>query len=141
MAKNKNNSLFLYTALIFIVAIIIIVLAFFGQTRIRDAQPLLSATPTAAATEVPKTPADGIVMSASQLSQENLELLNENRELNKRLDDAEEKNKNTEYLLAASGYMGAGNKDGAKKQLEMVDYDKLSDDGKLLYDSINSNLQ
>ena len=36
--KNDNKSLFLYTALIFFVAVVLIILSFFGQTNLQKKQ-------------------------------------------------------------------------------------------------------
>ena len=33
--KNDNKSLFIYTALIFVVAVLLIILSFFGQTNLQ----------------------------------------------------------------------------------------------------------
>ena len=70
MAKRKNNSLFVYTALIFIVAIIMIIIAFFGQSNIRINQPMQS-----------QETLNSISEKASQLSEDNRILMNENKTL------------------------------------------------------------
>ena len=70
MAKRKNNSLFVYTALIFIVAIIMIIIAFFGQSNIRKNQPMQS-----------QETLNSISEKASQLSEDNRILMNENKTL------------------------------------------------------------
>ena len=69
MAKPKNNSLFLYTALIFIVAIIMIIISFFGQSNIQKNQPVKSEE------------LNSITEKASQLSEDNRLLMEENKTL------------------------------------------------------------
>ena len=39
--KGENKSLFLYTALIFIVALLLIILSFFGDSHMKKASPNL----------------------------------------------------------------------------------------------------
>lgn len=135
---KKDNSLFLYTALIFIVAIVLIILAFFGQTRVNNVEPTVS--PEAVETESPET-LQGIAKSASQLSAENLELLNENRDLNKQLNEAETKIEVFEKLLDAYEHYSNSDYEGAKFLLNELDYNSLTSQGKILYDFINSNIQ
>lgn len=74
MSKNSNRSLFIYTSLIFIVAIIMIVVSFFAQTHL-DRTTL-------------GTDADAVSLSdkASKVSDENMQLL----EFNKTLKDDKE---------------------------------------------------
>ena len=40
--KNDNKSMFLYTALIFIVAVLLIIFSFLGQTNMQKNQPQVS---------------------------------------------------------------------------------------------------
>lgn len=138
--ENNNNSLFLYTALIFIVAIIIIILAFFAQTHAENSKPKVSENPVTE-TSVPTGGPQGIAKSASELSQYNLELLEENRILNKELNDAENKINNYDLLLSANNYVSAENYDTALLIFNSINYENLTPDGKILYDSIKSKLQ
>ena len=43
--KNDNKSMFLYTALIFIVAVLLIIFSFLGQTNMQKNQPQVSESP------------------------------------------------------------------------------------------------
>ncbi len=140
MADKKDNSLFLYTALIFIVAIVLIILAFFGQTRINKAEPAVSPEATEAAAATPDT-LQGIAKSASELSSENLELLNENRELNKRLNETKTELETYQKLLDAYDCYSRNDKDGARFLLNEFDYNSLTSQCKTLYDFINTNIQ
>lgn len=84
MDSNKNNetkeshghSIYLYTALIFIVAILMIVLAFFGQSNLDKNQ---LAQPTG----------NSITEKSAALSDENLVLRDKNADLTERLETAE----------------------------------------------------
>ena len=70
MAKNhENRSLFLYTALIFLVAILMIIIAFFGQNNLQKNQPMQSETASSTS----------ITEKAAILSEENLMLLEQNK--------------------------------------------------------------
>lgn len=133
----KNNSMFLYTALIFIAAIFIIVLAFISQMHLESAQP--SASP--AATLPVQEDLQGIAKSASELSRQNMELLEENRDLNKRLDEAQNVSDSYETLIEAYAYLKSADNDKASSKLSEVDYDSLSQEAKALYDDIKSQIQ
>lgn len=138
--RKENNSLFLYTALIFVVAIIIIILSFFAQNHAEKSQPKISQSPVSETT-VPTNGPQGIAKSASELSEYNLELLEENRLLNKELNSAEDKIKEYDLLLSAHSYVSTGNYDAARLIFNSINYENLSADGKILYDTIKSNLQ
>lgn len=88
--KTENKSLFLYTALIFIVAILLILLSFFGQSNMQSQQPEVS----------PDVPANGgITERAAQLSEENRILLEQVRTFEK--ENAELAQKNQELETAS----------------------------------------
>ena len=67
--SHENRSLFLYTALIFLVAILMIILAFFGQNNLQKNQPIQSETASSTS----------ITEKAAKLSEENLMLLEQNK--------------------------------------------------------------
>ena len=143
--KNGNNSLFLYTALIFIAAIIIIIFAYFSQTHIGMVQPS-SSPDTVAAPYDPDAAVEtggpqGIAKTAAELSQYNLELLEENRTLHNRVDELEEQLNSYEPLIEAYYALSTDDKEHLKLLLEDIDYDSLSDEAKTLYDFISSNIQ
>lgn len=138
--KKSNNSLFLYTALIFISAIIIIIFAAFAQTNVEMAQPSSVPGNTEEQTPNPSEGPQGIAKSASQLSQDNLDLLEENRELNKQLNELEKENKNYKLLLDAYADYNNGNNEGSKNTLSNIQYEELTPDAKTLYDFILSNI-
>ena len=153
--KNKNNndnkSLFLYTSLIFIVAILLIILAFFGQTNIKKNQPEIETS--IEETEQPVSNS-GIAERASVLSEENRILLEEKNKLEEelRLKNAtisgmenerfnlNEKIKTNDLLLQANGYMSVGNLEKAAEALNSVDYDSLSSDQQIIYNNVKNKL-
>lgn len=149
--KNDNKSLFLYTSLIFIVAILLIILAFFGQTNMEKNQPEIEAAITE--TEQPMSNS-GIAERASVLSEENRILLEEKTKLeeevrqknaiisgmeNERF-NLNEKIKINDLLLQANGYMNTGNFEKAAEALDSIDYNSLSSDQKIIYDNVKNKL-
>ena len=147
--NQGNNSLFLYTALIFIAAIIVILFAYFTQTHVERAQPGQSPAaaaapydPAAQASASPGADApQGIAKTAAELSQDNMELLEENRELHKRVDELETQAEIYEPLIEAYYAQSKGDNERAKLLMENIDYNSLSDEAKALYDDISSKLQ
>ena len=132
--KNSNNSLFLYTSLIFIAAIIVIIFAYFSQANIERAQPEPSNTATEqydpnALTASPETGGpQGIAKTAAELSQYNLELLEENRELHNRVDELEEKLKiyePYEPFIEMYSSLSDSDKENLKLLLENMDLGSL----------------
>lgn len=140
--SKNNKSLFLYTALIFIVAIILIILAFFGQENVKSNQPVL------ATIEPSKQLTMSISERASLLSDENAALLKENQEykekneaLLKEIDIYKEKNDINEQLLLAYSLILKEDKQGAADILLKLDVQKLDENQKALYDRINELAQ
>lgn len=124
--KDKNNtSMFLYTAMIFIVAIILIIISFFGQANVAKSQPKITET---AVPEVSSS--NSISERAAVLSEENRVLLDENTKL-------KEENENAKKLIKALNYKELNDKANAKAVLDELDAEKLDDEQKSLYDKIN----
>lgn len=142
--KNDNKSLFIYTALIFVVAVLLIILSFFGQTNLQKKQPNVEENTTAT----------GISERASVLSEENKTLIEENTSLENENTQLSEENdvlktenetlvnyKNiNELLLSANGYYTLGNDTKALEILNTINYDELTGDQKILYDTLKNNL-
>lgn len=124
-AKNNNTSMFLYTALIFIVAIILIIISFFGQANVERSQPQIKETVAPS-----EHLSNSISERAAVLSEENRVLLDENIKL-------KDENKNSGYLITAVNYMLVDDKENAKIFLGKLEADKLSDEQKTLYDKVN----
>lgn len=135
--KKGNKSLFLYTALIFLVALIMIVLSFFGQSNLKS-------------TEETKQEAKTITEKASALNDENLILMEQISGLQEELEkkDAEILEKQatidadiqtkTVYDTIISAYLlkEAGKKEEAKTALENIDATTLSGDILIMYNKI-----
>lgn len=136
MATNKNNnkSLFLYTGLIFVVAVLLILLSFFGQMNLQKNQPKTEETEEVTQTNT------GITERAAVLSEENKNLLEENTQLKKENDELLEKIVQNDILLAANGYYTLGANDKALERLLAVDYESLSSDQQMIYDAIKEGL-
>lgn len=145
--KNDNKSLFLYTALIFIVAVLLILLSFFGQTNMEKSQPQLN--------NEDSKPLFGISEKAAFLSEENTALIAENTELKSEIDELKadmekvktaydvmsEKQITNDLLLSANAYYTMDNHEKAKEIINKITYDELSSDQKIIYDNINNSLQ
>lgn len=150
--NNENKSLFLYTSLIFIVAILLIILAFFGQANVQKSQPRAEEPEQTA--QVTSQPAGGITERVAELSEDNRVLLAEKAQLEEKLNEkdeeieslksdkqsAEKKMSDYDLLLSAYGYMSLGNDAKALEVLGKIDASKLSSDGQILYNSIKNNL-
>lgn len=129
--KNNNKSMFLYTALIFVVAILLIVLSIFGQTNLQKSQPEVEQT-----LEPSKQLGNSISEKAAVLSEENMVLIEENKSLKSENEKLKEQSKNVELLMSANGYMSMNNKEKAAEQLEKVNVELLTEDQKILYNQI-----
>lgn len=129
--KNNNKSMFLYTALIFVVAILLIVLSIFGQTNLQKSQPEVEQT-----LEPSKQLGNSISEKAAVLSEENMVLLEENKSLKSENEKLKEQSKNVDLLMSANGYMSMNNKEKAAEQLAKVNVELLTEDQKILYNQI-----
>lgn len=119
MAANNqpsgNKSLYLYTALIFVVAILLIILSFFAMSN-RDKQM----------NEIEET--KSITEKASVLSEENKNLAEEIVALK-----SSNEKLSTDLLNIANEYYAAGDKDKAKDLTKNIDTEKLTDNQKTIY--------
>ena len=139
--NKQNNSMFIYTALIFVVALILIILAFFGQTNLANlrknaeseynADPAPTAAAVAEETSQPSTqpPGEELAIMVNRLSN----ITAENNALKANLTTYE-------TLLAANGYISVGNTDKAQELLSTVDRNALTDDQKILFDQITNTI-
>lgn len=134
MAANKNNnrSMFLYTALIFVVAILLIVLSFFGEANLERNQPAIKGT-----MEPAKQLNTSISQRAAVLSEENRILLEENQKLKDEIASLKEKQEAADTLLSAMTYMSANDKANAQNELNKIDTKLLSEAQMSVYETIN----
>lgn len=133
--KNDNKSLFIYTALIFFVAVVLIILSFFGQTNLQKSQPKVEEN-----TEQTQS-VSGITERAAILSEENKNLLEENNKLKAENQELMQKQTENDILLSANGYFSLGDNAKALEMLMAINYDELSSDQKIIYDNIKNNIQ
>ena len=129
--KNDNKSMFLYTALIFIVAVLLIIFSFLGQTNMQKNQPQVSESPDKEMS---------ISEKASILSEENTVLLENNKNLKSDNESLTQKQSQNDLLLSANGYFTLGNNSMALETLDKVNYNDLSSDQKIIYDNIKNNI-
>lgn len=140
---NKNNkSLFLYAALIFFMAIILTIIAFFGQTTMNKRQSAIDNTP------IPQP--EGISEKASVLSKENSNLTQKVTELEKiikekdsEISDLNEKiteSDITEYrnniLFNAYAAKKSGDAEKVKEILSELSYDSLNEQQQAAYNEL-----
>lgn len=137
MKTNKGTRpLMIYTSLIFIVAIIMVIVAYFGQRHLESAQIRQTETTM------------GISERASQLSDENRLLMENNRKLTDENDDLRSQNvelseqntaltkeaESARKLLAVYSALYAGNKASARRQLAAINSEDLTSEQKGFYD-------
>ena len=141
--KNSNKSLFLYTALIFFVAIILIIIEFFGQTNVQKSQPPID--------EPSPTAVSGITEKAAVLSEENTKLMQQVadlkkqieedgkaiEELNQKIYESSAVNDNDKLLLHAYDCKLSDNTDDLSVILSSINYDSLTDEQKVIYDKLS----
>lgn len=145
MADKNNKSLYIYTGLIFLVAVILIIVSFFGQSKLEKNQPI----------PISQEEVRSVTDRASVLSEENKTLLEENMTLKKQIEaqvgeiiekDAKleiyrKSNENTSLLLSANGFVSMKKYDEARTALESVDFSALTEDGKILYRNIQKSIE
>lgn len=138
MTENKNNkSLFLYTSLIFLVALLMIVVSFFGQSHLESIKET-------------EQKAKNLTEKTSMLSDQNLYLTEQVSSLTKTLEEKDSLLLSTESrlqevtlreeslnnTLAAYIKMKEKKKAKAKEYISLVNPELLSHDGKWLYDEV-----
>ncbi len=144
--RHENKSLFLYTGLIFLAAIIIIIVAFFGQANLERSQPVPNAT--SAPVE------EGITQKVSQLSENNALLITQNdtltkynAELESDIEALEARNaeleinySNGNIFCSIYQYIYDKNYDDAEVVLNSINVDSLTDAQKIIYNNITKIL-
>lgn len=138
MMKSKNNSsLFLYTALIFFVAIIMIIIAFFGQSNLQKSQPLPA--DTAANSSITEKAAqlsedNRILMEQNQVLQTEKKELSDNvEEIKSQLDFIQMEKTNYDKLLEIYNYLYKGSKSKAREALSEINAEELNETQKTFY--------
>ena len=146
MEKKKHNfSLFIYTGLIFLLAVILILITFFGQSRLEKNQPEVDI----------QTETNTLTQRAAVLSEENNVLLEENRKLtdqvaaqsgtinalNEQITSMQQSERSTELLLSANGYVSKKLYREARAMLEEIDVQSLTEDETILYNTLVKRLR
>ncbi len=132
--QKENKSMYLYTALIFVVALLLILLAFFGQTNISrlgnraNEIGVSTEVETSSPTNAPPSTEEFAQISnmASTLDKENKEL----------------KDKLSVYdnLINANELVSNGNLFEAQEVIDTMDETSLSDSQKVLYNQIKDKI-
>lgn len=132
--KKNTQFLWLYTIILFAVALVLITFA--GMTQKNYEEEL----------ETHKTATVGMQKSVTELSRVNMELTTENSELKSELQSVQAENEAlkeskaqldiTSLLFDALREYDKGNRSKAKKLLEGVDATLLTESGKYVYDKI-----
>ena len=138
MTENKSNkSLFLYTSLIFLVALLMIVVSFFGQSHLEGIRET-------------EQKAKNLTEKASVLSDQNLYLTEQVTALTKQLeekdalllttqtavDESKLREESINNTLTAYIKMKNKNKSGAKEYIALVNPELLSADAKWFYNEV-----
>ena len=125
--RKENRSMYLYTALIFVVALLLIIMAFFGQTNITKLGNRASEYETPSPEVVTPAPVDNDEFA--KISNLAAELDAENKTLKSRIEV-------TDKLLSANAHVKASDFMSAQTVIETVDAETLTDTEKILYDEI-----
>lgn len=145
--SDNNKSLILYTALIFVAAIAIILIAFLGQANSMKSQGTLIA-------EKADPMNDGIAQKSAIISEQNESLLKENEALkalneefssdketlSTRIDELTINYTNGNTFCTVYQYIYEGNMDDAREVMSMVNPDSLTDAQKLIYNDLKKIL-
>lgn len=131
--KKENRSIYIYTALIFAVALVLIILTAFSQPRVnklgkRAEEFKPEATESVTTDEIAK-----YANMAASLDTENKELNSEISEKNKQI-------RTYEFLLTANAQVSDGQFVEAEEMLTQIDATTLSDNQMILYNEITTKI-
>lgn len=139
--NSQNRSMFLYTALIFAVALLLIIIAFFGQANKEKVDNIVgttatetaTTTPTESASEADTEPAVQFTEEYAKLSNKVIALDAENKALKAKLDLYE-------LLLSANKAISEGDIETANSVIAEINSDTLTEDQKILFNQITSKI-
>jgi hypothetical protein len=141
MSKNnkntQDNSMFLYTALIFAVALILIIMSFFGQTNLTKLR-----NNHAEWTQEPQTTqtAEPTQSPSVELDDEFAKMVNTVSTLDEENKDLKMKAETSDILFEANAYLQNADLENAKIAIEKIDVNVLTDNQKVLYNQIISKI-
>lgn len=133
--KKENRSMYLYTALIFAMALLLIIIAFFSQTNISklgNRANEIAAENTAVPAET-QTPTVYTSDEFARLSNMAAALDAENKQLKETISVYDK-------LSDANGYISDGNTDKAEEIINDIDETTLSDNQNVFYNEIKNKL-
>ena len=124
--KKENRSMYLYTALIFVVALLLILLAFFSQTNISRLGNRAEEFSTPAPAAQTATPQPDELAKVSNMA---AELDSQNKVLQTQIAVYDN-------LLAANAYIAIGSINDAETIFLTIDEPSLTDNQRILYEEI-----
>ena len=137
MPKTENKSFFMYTALIFFAAIVIIVVAFFGQSNLERSKseiPIPTAEPQHQSGITQK--ATEISAENAWLKTENTRLTKENEELSSRKTELEINYSNGNKFCNIYQFINEKNIDDAIITFNSINPDSLTEEQKIIYNNL-----
>ena len=129
-SKKENRSMYLYTALIFVVALLLILLAFFSQTNISNLGKRAEEFSTPAPVAQTASPQPDELAIVSNMAAE-LDAQNKALEIQLAVYD---------NLLAANAYISAGSITDAETIFLTIDETTLTDNQRILYEEIKTKI-
>ena len=144
--KTNNKSLYIYTTLIFAVAILMVIISFFGQINLDKKHSTVTGETTASGT---------ISERVSQLSDENRILIETNNSLSKQISDKdilismlndkiaalEAQIVEDDGLYRAFNYIKAKDKESAQKELDLLKVYNFSTEQRIFYDYLLGEIE
>ena len=141
--ENNNRSLFLYTSLIFIVAIIMILIAFFGQSNLQKNQPIQSdAELTSISEKAAELSEDNrilleenqkIINENNRLTSENTRLTTENQNISEEYEALSIENENNATMIKVYELLYKSKKRDARELLKTINQETLTETQKSFY--------
>ena len=142
--KKSNNSLFLYTALIFIAAIVIVVISFFSQINLEKKHNEYMGEQSAnSITEKTAQLSDEnmvLLETTKNLNEQNSQLLQDNKDLTDRNTALENNNRSSEQLYKIFNLINIKDFDSARQELETLDSSSFSGEKLTFYEFLKKQL-
>ena len=144
--KGENKSFYLYTALIFMVAILMIVISFFSQINLDKQHNEVTGDESAGSSIAEKTSQlsdeNMILLETNKaLNDQNSELTSKNWDLNEQISQLEVKLSNADILCETVNEIESGDLTKASETLEKLDTTALTQEQQKLYDNLKTKLE
>lgn len=144
-SKNENKSLFLYTALIFIAAILIIVISFFCQINLEKNHNEYAGenAVNGIAEKTAQLSDENMILleTTKNLNQQNTQLLDRNKELTEKVEVLEKKQSSSEEMYKIFNLLKNKNKEEAKALFEALDSSEFSGETLLFYEYLKKEFK